>query len=290
MGFKKTVFAFLSVLFSVASISPFTSFWAIAQTEDTSRTKVQNESEHQSEAEIEVMILGTLHLTGGGKDAVNSKVQDYLTPKGQEEIRQVLDHLQSFEPDKIMLELDLEHEDAFNEKYKAYLQGKHKLSVNERQQFGMRLAKRLGHERLYAIDFDSFLDYRPALAAANELGQEHLLKQIDGLTDQIRATIDAEEGLSLIEILARINADDQKLQRKIFLAIAQMGTVEDPQGALQILTWWQRNMVIFARAAQYAKPGDKILIVFGSGHKDILEEFFRDAPGFKLVSPLPYLK
>ncbi len=128
MGFKKTVFAFLSVVFSVASISPFTSFWAMAQTEDTSRTEVQNESEQQSETEIEVMILGTLHLTGGGKDAVDSKVQDYLAPKGQEEIRQVLDRLEAFEPDKIMLELDLEHEDAFNEKYAAYLQGKHELS------------------------------------------------------------------------------------------------------------------------------------------------------------------
>ena len=87
-----------------------------------------------------------------------------------------------------------------------------------------------------------------------------------------------------------MNSDERWLQRKAFLTVAQMGSPEDPQGALQVMTWWERNMVIFARTAQYAEPGDKILIVIGAGHRDILQDFFGDAHGFELVSPVPYLE
>ena len=74
-----------------------------------------------------------------------------------------------------------------------------------------------------------------------------------------------------------------------YLSVAQMGTVENPLGALQIADWWKRNLVIFARAAHYSEPSDTVLIVFGAGHKHQLERHFREAHGFELVDPLPYL-
>ena len=274
MKSQKPILTLLGIIFGMVSAS------ACATTQ----------TEQPFEEKVRVMILGTIHLTGGGSDVVNSKVKDYLAPEGQEEIRQLLDRLEAYAPDKIMLELEPQYEEEFNRRYKSYLEGNHELAVNERQQVGMRLAKRLGHERLFAIDFDSFLDNRGALAAAKELGQDHLLKERDELIDEIIASSDAQESLPLIEQLVLMNSDERRIQRKIFLAIAQMGTPQDPQGALQILTWWQRNMVMFARTAQHAEPGNNILIVVGAGHRDILREFFGDANRFTLVDPVPYLQ
>ncbi len=246
--------------------------------------------EQHSDNTIEIMILGSNHFTGGGPDTVDPDVPYYLGARGQQEIADLLDRLEAYAPDKIMVELDFELEGKFNERYDAFLEGTHKLTVNERQQIGMRLAQRLGHKKLYAIDFESFLDYGPAIAAAKELGQTQLLKVIDDLSDKIKASYEDDAKLPLIERLIAMNSTEQNLQRKTFLTIAQLGTAEDPQGALQILTWWQRNLVMFARTAQQAAPGDKLLIVIGNGHRDILQEFFGDAPGFKLVSPVPYLE
>ena len=241
-------------------------------------------------SEVDVMILGTFHFTGGGSDVVNPNVQNYLAAEGQEQIGDLLDRLENYAPDKIMLELEPKYEADFNKEYRAYLNGKHELGVNERQQVGMRLAARLGHERLYAIDFDNFLDYRGALAAAKQLGQQDLLEEYEGWGEQVRAKVDSTENLPLLDHLGLLNSDEFGDDRKTYLTIAQMGSVDDPQGALQILTWWERNMVMFARTAQHAEPGDKILIIVGAGHLRILQEFFEDAHGFNLIHPLPYLE
>ena len=245
-------------------------------------------SQHSSES-VKVMILGTFHFTGGGRDVVNPDVDDFLSSARQAQIDEVLDRLEAFSPDKIMLEMEPEHEAKFNANYEAYLAGEYELSVNERQQLGMKLAARLGHERLYGIDHSNFLDYRPALAAAEELGQERLLKEREEMIEDIIASVEAKKGLSLSEWLIQLNTPPFGTDHYGNLTIAQMGTVEAP-GALQIIEWWERNLVMFARTAQRSEPGDKILIIVGAGHKYLLHQFFEEAHGFELVSPLPYLE
>ena len=277
---------FLFVLICIAvSLTPPGAIEAIEAIEAIAQ------NEKSLEQDVEVMILGSIHLTGGGQDVINNpNIKNYLAPEGQQEIRQVLDRLEAFAPDKIMLELEFGSEDAFNQSYRSYLDGKHELAVNERQQIGMRLAKRLGHKKLYAIDFDSFLDNRPAFAAAKELQQDRLLEEYENSVDVLRADVATYENKSLVEQLVVLNSGENRLQRTIWLTVAQMGTLKDLQGVEGVITWWQRNLAIFARAANQAEPGERVLIIFGAGHRTILEEFFDDAIGFTLVSPLPYLE
>ncbi len=52
----------------------------------------------------------------------------------------------------------------------------------------------------------------------------------------------------------------------------------------------QINLVMFAHTVQYADLGDKILIIVGSGHKYLLHQYFKEAQGFEIISPLPYLQ
>jgi Family of unknown function (DUF5694) len=39
-----------------------------------------------------------------------------------------------------------------------------------------------------------------------------------------------------------------------------------------------------------AKPGDRIVVLYGAGHNYWLRDFVRTTPGFALVDPLAYLR
>lgn len=235
---------------------------------------------------VRVMVLGSFHMAGSTRNVVNDAAVDLSSEKGRAEIDAVLDLLEPFDADKIMVEVYPERMDAFNARYVALLDGEYEPGPGESEQIGMQLAARLGHERLYGIDYSVGLDYRPALALAEQLGQDALFEAQEAMLAELRAV---DEGQSVLDQLIVLNGDSPMHTNAFYLNVAQMGTVEDPAGAIQIADWWERNLVIFARAAHYAQPGDRILIVYGAGHKHQLDRHFREAPGFELVDPLDWL-
>jgi pheromone shutdown protein TraB len=50
-----------------------------------------------------------------------------------------------------------------------------------------------------------------------------------------------------------------------------------------------RNAKIAAKLMDIARPGDRVVVIFGSGHKHWLEQVLSNTPGFQVVDPLPYL-
>lgn len=236
---------------------------------------------------VRVMVLGSPHLAGSTRNVVNDEAADLHSEEGRAEIDAVLDRLERFAPDKIMVEVYPERMERFNERYAAFLAGTYQPSLSESEQIGMQLAARLDHDRLYGIDYSAGLDYRPALALAEDLGQEELLAGMEAMIAELRAA--SQDEATVLERLIALNGEHPMHTNAIYLNVAQMGTVENPLGALQIADWWKRNLVIFARAAHYSEPGDTVLIVYGAGHKYQLEQRFREARGFELVDPLAYL-
>jgi hypothetical protein len=74
------------------------------------------------------------------------------------------------------------------------------------------------------------------------------------------------------------------------MTLAQMGTRDNRVGARDMAAWWGRNMHIYAQIAQLSEPGDRILVIYGSGHKFLLEQYFSQSREFQLVDPLDYLR
>ena len=68
-----------------------------------------------------------------------------------------------------------------------------------------------------------------------------------------------------------------------------MSDIEDAAGAVLNYGWYARNAEIFANITEIAEPGDRILIVYGSGHNYWLRHFAQETPGFELVEATPYL-
>lgn len=50
-----------------------------------------------------------------------------------------------------------------------------------------------------------------------------------------------------------------------------------------------RNAKIVAKLCDVARPGDRVLVLFGSGHKHWLEQIARGIPGIRVVDAAQYL-
>lgn len=68
----------------------------------------------------------------------------------------------------------------------------------------------------------------------------------------------------------------------------RFGDQEEQPGADLNAAWYRRNLKIFAKLTQIAKPGDRMLVVFGAGHSFWLRHFVQNTPGFELVEPNHY--
>ncbi|WP_417484003.1 DUF5694 domain-containing protein [Maricaulis salignorans] len=239
----------------------------------------------------EIMVLGTFHFTGGGSDYVNSPVVDYLSPERQAEIAVVLDRLEAFAPTRILVELLPEYEAEFNATYQQYRAGEGTLTVNERQQIGLALAARLGLDQVHAIDYASEMDFGGMFAAAEAAGQSELLADFHAFMAPIQAQMGSPDQAArpVLERLIETNSAEMASYHALYLLTAQMGAADNPVGAEQMQLWWGRNLHIFANIARLAGPGDRVLVVYGGGHKYLLDQFVDSAPNLVLVDPLAYL-
>jgi hypothetical protein len=240
----------------------------------------------------QIMVLGSFHFTGGGADYINPEVDDFLSPRRQADISELLDRLEAFAPTKIAVELRPQYEEEFNAAYAAYRAGEHALTVNERQQVGMALAARLGHERLYAVDYARGMDFDAMMGAASEAGQDDLLAEFQAFVGQIQAMIAEQDAndLTVVERLRFHNSASVEEGHNLYLVLSQMGSVENPAGAREMEGWWGRNMRIFANISYIAEPGDRVLVIYGSGHKALLDRFIEDAPNLQRVEAADYLR
>lgn len=238
-----------------------------------------------------VMVLGSFHFSGGGADMINPEVDDYLAPARQAEIAAVLDQLAAFAPTRIAVELTPEHQDRFNAHYAAYRAGEASLAVNERQQLGLRLAARLGHERVYAVDYASGMDFESMVGAATEAGQTALLQTWQTTIADVQDFIATEDDphAALLDRLRFQNSQALIERHNLYLVLAQMGGADNPAGAREMTAWWGRNLQIFANIARIAEPGERVLVIYGSGHKALLDQFVDEAPNLVWVDPLDYL-
>lgn len=107
--------------------------------------------EHQTKPTI--MILGSGRLVNPGMDGSDYKMDDVLAPKRQCEIKQLVEQFKAFNPITVALEVDFSRNAEINAEYQGYLKGTYQLTRGEGNQIGYRLAKQLGHSKVYYVDY-----------------------------------------------------------------------------------------------------------------------------------------
>ncbi len=241
----------------------------------------------------QVLIVGTFHMSNPGRDLLNPSVKDVLGERRQKEILEVVARLEKFRPTKIALEVD--PGPKMQQRLEKYLAGQHTLTTNEVDQLGLRLAKNLHLRTLYGIDFGEDLAIEQAFNYAEKNQQGDIVKSVmSELETKLKPSYSSEymESHSIREILAHFNEpamDD--LGHGFYMKMLRIGKGKDYPGADVAAHWYHRNLLIATHIVRLAdNPGERILVIIGSGHCKLLRQFIRETPGFELVDCMEYLK
>ncbi len=244
-----------------------------------------------------IMILGTTHFA--------KMDDDVLLPKRQREIQQSVEQLKAFNPTKIAFEIDFSKDTEINAEYQGYLKGTYQLIRSEADQIGFRLAKEMGHPKVYCVDysrrghpvFGSDIDINTS-AFAKKHNQEHLLGSYPGdpgkvIVDENGKTWIKPEYESIVDTLIRFNQPIwSRENQRAYLHSARVGLDDQYPGANWLThIWYARNLKIFVNVTRITESADdRILLMVGAGHIFLVQQFLEDSGDYIVESPLKYLK
>jgi hypothetical protein len=81
-----------------------------------------------------------------------------------------------------------------------------------------------------------------------------------------------------------------KQHHTMYINSARIGEQEDYVGMDWLIWWYQRNLIMFSNLARIATASDdRILLIVGAGHVQILSQFLNESGLVELVSVNDYL-
>lgn len=249
------------------------------------------------------MVLGVFHFSNPGLDNYKQKFSfDILEDKRQAELNILLDKMSEYKPTKILVETNrIKSDSLINDRYKKYLNGTFNIDdkSNEVYQVAFKLAKKLGHKRVYSsdasadwfgveLDWDNYddeayLKSRGQFEKASRYDYESFYELHDSLK-----TVQ-----SLTEHLISINKPEDRLKdHQAYLTETILeGAGDNYLGADSVGRWYRRNLRIFANTYDITDfdKEERLLLIYGSGHVWQLRQLFSDSPDFEYVEPNHYL-
>jgi len=246
---------------------------------------------------VQIMVIGAFHMGNPGQDVANAEVDNMLTDERQAEIAAVADALAAFKPTVVAVERITEAPDYIDPKYQAFTPDMLSENADERYQIAYRLANEVGVTRVYGIDeqpSDGEPDYFPfdaLMAHAEETGQAEALQGQIADIQQLMADFSAtQKDNSVAEMLLMFNSGGELSSPDFYYRTFTYDRGETQPGAELQAYWFMRNAKIFSKLAQVTKPGDRVVVVYGAGHKFWLDHFAENTPGYALIDPAPYLE
>lgn len=260
-----------------------------------------------------IMILGSGHFDNPGLDTYNYRMDDVLAPKRQGEIEELVELLKPFRPNKVALEVDQRFDPEIQINYQDYLDGTYELTRGEGDQIGFRLAKQMGHPKMYCVDYfpkeDPFFpeDFDSNLTDidkfANENSQEHLLPSVEDFfadsdvefneEEDGRVWIEPKEYESIVHMFIRGNEPEgRRAEHQLYLQMAQVGLKDEYPGANWVgHRWYTRNLKIFVNLTRMTESADdRILLIIGGGHVYLVQHFLETSGNYIVEHPIKYLK
>jgi len=259
-------------------------------------------SEATTTRKVKVYLLGTFHF------AQTNDTYNVLTPQHQRSIEALCDLVAQQKIDKVFVERQPEFE--FRSKndslFRAYVEtdilpGRNDISLkNEIYQLGFRIAKKLGHPKVYQCDNPSMYGkyYRPTLDYAKSHNQMDILDaKVIGTTPREDDLVNEDSLMTnstLLDYMRWINSDDvmNTLHANYLTTFPRIGSTnfydyDDDDtliGAELLIEWYRRNIMIYGKIInQLDYTEDGFLLIMGGDHIPILKSFFRDIPFLEVV-------
>lgn len=250
-----------------------------------------------------VLTLGSFHFNFPNLDIKKTQDDDkidVLEPKHQKEIELIINKLEKFKPTIIVIERNPELQEKYDSLYNSYIKGIHTLSRSEEQQIGFRLAKHLGLKKLYCADAwgEDYEDIRQLFASKDSIPKQKFLDFFYKNPDSLIASFRNEKPIFNTKgILAELkHLNDRNVITKslgdYLIGVFKYEIPENNQFGVDFTTgwWFNRNLRIFRNIQRIdAKPEDRILVIYGAGHMNLLNIFFEASPEYELLFINDYL-
>lgn len=251
----------------------------------------------------DVLTLGTFHFAFHNRDLIKTEKKDQidvLDKKYQLEIENIVNQVSKFKPTIIAIEKSPEFQPHIDSLYSSYLAGTYTLGREEYEQIGFRVGKKLGVKKIYCVNdwgrnyntIDSLLSND---TVANKKFMNFFYQNPD--TAKIKLAFPPDIFVTQgIKAELRKRNDEQNLQKELgsyLMGIFKYENENEPFFGTDYVTgwWFNRNLRIFRNIQRIErKPNDKILVIYGAGHMNLLNVFFKASPEFRLVRTNDYLK
>jgi Family of unknown function (DUF5694) len=242
-----------------------------------------------AQSAVSVMVIGGYHMSNPGRDLHNVHADDVLAPKRQAEIAATVAALARFRPTQVDVEWPA---DLVTQRYDAYTKGTLAPSHNEVVQLGFRLAQASGAS-VHGVDVDGDFPYDAVQAYARAHGGDDVLASANA---DVQSLVQQQQQQDLLktatvpQVLRWLNGPAMAREgNNFYRTMLKIGGAAEQPGADLLTAWHKRNFYICANIVQLAKPGDRVVVFYGSGHEFLLRQCVSEMPGYKLVEPNDYL-
>ncbi len=244
-----------------------------------------------------VFLIGSFHFAYYNFDAHKTDKDaqvDIKSPDKQKQLAELLDYVARFKPTKIVVEGG-RNTGYLMKRYRAYRAGTRELGKEETEQIGFRLLEKFHLDTLYGVDdiplVSSFNDSRDSnllRPIMDSIYKDWDFKSDDPMSKRYTQWYDYKDRVtvknSLLSFFKYFNSD-KVLNRGYGAYLVGDFKLGNTRGADALAMHWEsRNLRIFRHIQQITtSPDDRILVLFGQGHIQILKHLFECSPEYKLV-------
>jgi len=255
-----------------------------------------------NQPKIKVYLLGTFHF-----DQTDS-TYNVLDEKHQNNINKLNNIIVGLKPDKIFIERmpDFEYQNKMDSLYRAYFnRTKETNNPNEIWQVGFKVAKKLGHQKLYQCDhpgrygsiFTEIQEY------AKEKNQEKFLNyNAVGLTKPYTSRINSDSlrnSMPLLEYIRWLNSKEVQSTShahyvNVYPRVGHTNVYEYKEnyllGTELTVDWYRRNIYTYSKIINQVDYTEKsIFLLIGNDHISIIRHLFESNPYFQVINTEEWL-
>ncbi len=249
-----------------------------------------------SEPRADFLFVGSYHMDNPGRDVHNMEADDVTSERRQAEIREVAALLERYRPTRVFVERDVAKQADLDRRFAETCHQGKPLSRSETEQLGLRIACNLGLDGVIAADWNELgaiedgdrIDWSRAAKRPDQ--QERHATMLAVGAEMTRIDQEILDNGTVLDSLRRKNSRDWlDANARSYFHLALLGTPEDPSGAYWMGYWFVRNQMIFNNIVRATEPGDRVLVIYGAGHGNLLRQLAGDSGMYRVHDPLEWL-
>ncbi len=246
-----------------------------------------------------IMTLGVFHFAYHNLDVIKTEKKNQISvleEPYQSEIIAISKAIEEYNPTIIAVEVKPEKQHKIDSLFLLYKSDKYTLGKDEIDQLAFRLGKDLNLNKIHCVnDFGKHYDNIVSIfndSIRTLKFEDYFFKSRDTIYGKPPI---GEKVSSIIDELYERNKPDVIKESLAIYLLNPFKYEEEPGDFVGVDfetgRWFNRNLRIFRNIQRIPHTADdRILLIFGAGHLNLLNIFFDVSNEFELVSPLPYLE